>query len=273
MSFKRGLLYTISAFILLIICICSFTEHVDPGYSLIIQNKATGAITDHMTPGWKVINPFISKTAQYPISTEMIVLTKEETEGSDKNDSINVPTKEGQNVNVDISGAYKVTDPKKLYIKYRGIPLEEIREKIIRNILNNELMAVTGTYSILSVNDHRDEISKIVNERVKEKLKTEGIEWESFFLREVRLPQSVAASFAAKIDAENKIRQAESKRQEAEITAKTKLIKAEAEAKSNRIISESLTDKLITKMQIETINPKAQVIYIPTNTAIFLNNK
>lgn len=271
MKFIAGLVITFVLALVVTVSVVAFTEHVNPGYALIVQNKATGEIKDYTTPGWKPINPFICKTAQYPISTEMIVLTQAKTEESDENDSINVPTKEGQNVNVDVSGAYKVTDPKKLYVKYRGIPLEEIREKIIRNILNNELMAVTGTYSILSVNDHRDEISKVVDERIKERLAPEGIQWESFFLREVRLPQSVAASFSAKIDAENKIRQAESKRQEAEIAAKTKIIQAEAEAKANQIVSASLTDKLITKLSIEKINPNAKVIYIPSNTNLLLN--
>jgi regulator of protease activity HflC (stomatin/prohibitin superfamily) len=263
-SFGVGILFVIGIFF-------SAIHYVDPGYVAVIQSKTNGKIRVVPQVGWTFVNPFTEKATEYPVSTEMLILTKNNNEGSDADDSIDTPTKEGQNINVDASLAYRVNDVEKLYRKYRGADIETITQKVIRNTLNNELMAVTAKFSILEVNDARDQITVTVLERIKKSLALEGITAEKFNLRSIRLPESVKASFDTKVTAENSIRQAESKLKQARIEAEIKLTQAKAEADANRLVQSSLTPMLIEKLRIEKLNPNVEVIYTPNNANLFIN--
>ena len=98
----------------------------------------------------------------------------------------------------------------------------------------------------------------------------QGIKIERVELRAKRLPESVQASFNTKIDSENKIKKAESELKQAKVDAESKIIRAEAEAKANNIISSSLTPQLIQIKSLETLNPKVQIMYVPSNTSMLV---
>ncbi len=256
-------------------------DRVKPGYVGIIQNKINGEITVKDTLGYKFVNPFTSQFVEYPVSTEYLILTAGADEGSPSNDSLDTPSKEGPNVNVDVSVAYHVGDVEKLYKKYRGASIETIAHNVLRNTLNSDLMATTGTYSILDMNDKRDEIAGKVLTRMRTELAEVGLVIEGFNFRRITLPDSVKGSFEAKIAAENATKQATSAAAKtlieaqmnldnAKINAQAKQVAAEAEAKANETISASLTDKMLQLKSIEKFNDKVEVIYTPAGANLLL---
>lgn len=109
----------------------------------------------------------------------------------------------------------------------------------------------------------KTELVKAVTERVRNQVKDLGILIEGIYLiGEFRLPNTVITAINAKIEAtqkaqqrENEIRQAEAeakkKIEDAKGTAQSILEIAEAQAKANKILAESLTPELVNYKTIE----------------------
>lgn len=91
-----------------------------------------------------------------------------------------------------------------------------------------------------------DAYNKAIEERAQKKLAAETAEYENQKI----INQKKAEAEQRKIEAESK---AEAKRIEAEANAQVKLTEAEAQAKANRMISDSVTDKVLMSKYLDNM--------------------
>lgn len=260
---------------------------VKPGYVGVIYDRQKGGIQEQVwNQGWHFKMPIRQSVTQYPVSTQTLVLTKAETEGSEADDSFQLPTKENQNVNVDCYLTYHVDATKagKVYTKFRGADIESIASDYIRTNMKNIAQNVSGRYSVLGIaGEERDKIATEVTNELNKFFEPDGIVIERFSFGEVRLPQSIEASVNSKIEAAQQAQQAELilkknqiEAEQAVAIAKGKAeamkIEAQAQAEANKIIANSLTDQLVKLKAIEKFNDKVQIIYTPTDSNIFVGD-
>lgn len=282
-----GLITIVVLIALAVVLFNAFVITIPAGYVGVVYDKTRGGILeDHvLTQGWKTRIPIIQSVQLYPVATKTYVLTKASTEGSPNDDSLNLPTVEGQNVNVDVALSYyvKLEKAPAIYTKFKGADIDSIEKTYIRRMLVSTAQNVTGKYSILDIyGAKREEIQNAIQAALKRELEPIGFAIDKFTLGELRMPPTIEESIKAKIDAAQRAQQAESELARAKVEAEQKKVEAQgraealltearAEAEANRIIAESLTPELIQLKAIEKLNPNVQMV-VPADSRIFMGD-
>src|SRR5689334_18455880 len=96
------------AFVSLFVLPRMFT-YVNPGNVGIVIHRAGGGVDPTpLGPGLHMRNPLTTGIEEYPVFMQTLVLAKASTEGSPNNDEINVNSKEGQPVSLDVSMSFEL---------------------------------------------------------------------------------------------------------------------------------------------------------------------
>lgn len=206
----------------------------------------------------------------FPVFKQNYTWTQSSTEGSESDESFTFQTKEGMTVNADVGITYSINQDKvsDVFQAYRR-RIDEITDTFLRNHVRDAFNSVVSTMEIESVYGvGKADMVKKVESMVRDAVKNIGIDVEKIYLvGQLRLPQSVTKALNAKIEATQRAQQRENELREAEAEAKKKvaeaqgmaesniasargeaeavLLKADAQAKANKVLSNSLTEKLI----------------------------
>ncbi len=286
LKFYIGLISVCVVGLLSILILALSVVSIKPGYVGVVYDRQHGGIQKEVkNQGWHFKKPIVQTITQYPISTQTLSLTRS-ADKKKENKSFALPTKENQNVDVDVYLTYHVNRDKasSVYNKFRGAKIESIAESYITTNVKNISQNVSGTYSVLGIaGEQRDAVASEITKQLKSFFEPDGVVIERFSFGEVRLPKSIEVSVNAKIKAAQEAQQAESvlkkKQIEAEqavAVAKGKaealLIEAEAQAKANNTVADSLTDQLVRLKAIEKFNDKVQIIYTPEDSTLFVGD-
>jgi regulator of protease activity HflC (stomatin/prohibitin superfamily) len=108
-------------------------ERVPAGYMGVVYSVNGGVKGEPLGQGWHILAP-TKKVVNYPISTESLYLSKEIAEGSEKDDSFNISSKDGKTVNVDAELSYRYDGERlnDVYKKFRGRKADDIANTFIR---------------------------------------------------------------------------------------------------------------------------------------------
>lgn len=132
-----------------------------------------------------------------------------------------------------------VTDRSKIERTAKDFIQKTLDEKYGRHVV--DIVAVTFPNMNFS-----DAYNKAIEERAQKKLAAETAEYENQKI----INQKKAEAEQRKIEAESK---SEAKRIEAEANAQVKLTEAEAQAKANKMISDSITDKVLMSKYLDNM--------------------
>lgn len=195
----------------------------------------------------------------FPTFTQNYVWTKDPTEGSENDESINFQTVEGLNVNGDFGISYHILPEKAatVFQKYRR-GVDEITDLYLRNIVRDSLVETASKMPVEAIyGEGKEALMSTVNKVVSDRVKDIGIEIESVYMvGNFRLPVEIEKSINMKIAAtqaaqqrENDLRTAEAQSKiiqaNAEGESKSKIIHSTADAKANDLLSQSLTPQLV----------------------------
>jgi regulator of protease activity HflC (stomatin/prohibitin superfamily) len=205
----------------------------------------------------------------FPTFTQNYVWTKDPTEGSPNDESIDFQSKEGLTFNGDfgISYAVKPGAVSKVFQKYRR-KLDEVTDTYLRNMVRDGLNQYASTQAAEDIygskkNDMMKFVEEFVRAQVDELLIVENV----YLIGSLRLPTKVLDAMNEKMAAtqraqqrENEIREARAAAEkavaEAEGQARSTLMRAEAEAKSNTMVAKSLTPELVQWKALQTWDGK-----------------
>jgi regulator of protease activity HflC (stomatin/prohibitin superfamily) len=233
--------------------------YVNPGYVGIVIHRAGGGVDKTpLGPGLHMKNPLTTGIEEYPVFMQTLVLTKTTTEGSPNNDEINVNSKEGQPISLDVSMSFEL-DPDKapgLYTTFRrdiqsiqhGYVKQSIRQALQEVIGNEEIAAVIGPKKAEAVN----QTTMLLSQRLAQY----GIVVKQFTINELRAPPAVIEAINQKnvmqqqaLTSQNELQkntfQAQGDSIKAMGHAKAILAEAEAQAKANELLSRSVTANLV----------------------------
>ncbi len=255
---KRLLAIVVGLVVVLVLLPTSVT-YVNPGYVGIVIHRAGGGVDKTpLGPGLHFRNPLTTGIEEYPVFMQTLVLAKAPSEGSALNDEINVNSKEGQPISLDVSMSFEL-DPDKapqLYTTFRrdiqaiqhGYVKQSIRQALQEVIGNEEIAAVIGPKKADAVNQTQQLLSQ--------RLLQYGITVKQFTINELRAPPSVIEAINQKnvmqqqsLTAQNELQkntfQAQGDSIKAMGHAKAILAEAEAQAKANELLARSVTANLV----------------------------
>lgn len=223
----------------------------------------------------------------FPTFTQTYNWTKNPSEGSPNDESITFQTAEGLAVNADFGITLSIESTKAaiLFQKYRR-SITEIIDSVLRNNVRDALVTSASKMKIEDVmSSGKVSLMEQVNISVKNSVVQNGIIVEKvFIIGEFRPPETIIAAINSKIQAtqnaimvENQLRQTEAEAKKTVIAARAEgealLAKAEAEAKANRLLAESLSANLISKMYIEKWDGQLPTYTGGANPVPFMNIK
>lgn len=216
-----------------------FFEKIDNGYVGVRYSMNGGVRDETLNQGVKFVG--FDKVTQYPIRLQTIQAK-----------GVSVSTKDGKKTKVNIKYDYKVdpTKASKMYKEFGNITSEDIEKGWVKSKLQKEAREVYARYNLLSILS--GESSKIEAELLEDFAKS--VEKKGFIVEDVTVgvpevdaetQKSIDGIIRAGQDNEKAKLDAETKKTTADGEAYKKIKEAEAEAESNRKVSESITDNLI----------------------------
>lgn len=205
-------------------------------------------------------NPFTASVLEYPTFVQQVSWTKENTPGSPTDESITFNSIESIRMNVDVGIAYHLDKEAvpAFYAKFRTSDLRGFTHGYLHNIARDAFNAVACVMKVEDINGPlKEELLAEAKKKISQTLASDGVIIDQVtFISDLRPPQNVIDSINAKVGAtqdairvENEIRQAkaeaEKKVAEAEGDGRSILTRAEAQAKANKKIADSIDEKLI----------------------------
>ena len=284
---KVGGIVTVFIIALLVIGGFMCTEKIPAGYVGVVYNMNGGVEDEVLTQGWKFVSP-TKKVTKYSIALEPSYMTADKQGDSEDDESFEIPTKEGASLETDVafSYSYKLEEVPNTFARFRGQDGKAILKSFIKPKMQAWIKEITPEFSMMEiVSTKRGTVNAALTERLGERFRPYGIVIDNIALADVRPDDETARAITEKIQAQEALEKAkvnaekdkvdanrdkevaqinaEKARIEAQGKADAKLIEANAEAEANKMIAESLTDKLNENTKIKKWN--GVVSYITGN--------
>src|SRR6266513_26258 len=120
------------ALLLLVAIFSSFTI-ISPGFTGVIFNVWSGSLRSvPQGMAWRM--PWVTQVQSYPTALRTYTMVRRSLEGSSmEDDSIDLPTREGQHITQDISVTYNTSEDKaaQVFKSFRGADISEIEATFI----------------------------------------------------------------------------------------------------------------------------------------------
>jgi regulator of protease activity HflC (stomatin/prohibitin superfamily) len=233
--------------------------YINPGHVGIVIHRAGGGVDPTpLGPGIHMRVPFATGIEEYPVFLKTVVLTRGGNEGSGANDEINVNSVEGQPLSLDVSLSFEL-DPAqtpKLYSTFRT-DIDQITHGFVKQAIRQSLQEVVGTEPIADViGPKKAEATTRARALIAQRLQPYGFEVRQFTINELRAPPAVMEAINQKnvmqqqaLTAQNELQkntfQAQGDSIKAAGRAKAITAEAEAQARANQLLSQSITPTLV----------------------------
>lgn len=179
-------------------------------------------------------------------------------------------TKDSQFITSNVELKYRVSQENAFEVFKQFRTLENVNSNLLGTATQRVLELITTEYNVIEVlGEKRGEIYSNLEEALSIELEKSGIELWSVTLAdtdagaaiEIAIEQEAVAKKAvetaeqerlkAEIDAQVRVVEAQADLDKSTIEAQTKIVEAEAESKANQLISSSITQGLIDKIEAE----------------------
>jgi regulator of protease activity HflC (stomatin/prohibitin superfamily) len=168
----------------------------------------------------------------------------------ESNSEMQVLSKNGLTITIDLSYRFKPMDERIGYL--HDEVGADYYDRIIRPEIRSATREVIGKYLPEELySTKREAIQTEIFDRTAEALETKNILLDKALIREVELPQKLQAAIERKLEQEQATLEYEFKLERAKQEAERQRIEAEGKAAANKIISASLTDKILKEKGIE----------------------
>jgi regulator of protease activity HflC (stomatin/prohibitin superfamily) len=256
------------AAVVLLLSLTSSFSVIAPGNTGVIFNIWTGSLRSvPQGMAWRM--PWITQVQSYPTALRTYTMVKRSGEGSSMDDdSIDLPTLEGQHIRQDISVTYNTSEDKaaQVFKSFRGADISEIESTFIRRTIITVAQNSAGQMSLSElISSKRDALQQAIQRSLSVELNKMGFLLDKVNLGASHLPQTLEAQMQQKMAAQQQAQQAEYELQKQQMLAKAAvakaegeaqsvLVKAKAESEANRMLQATLTGILIQNKTIERWN-------------------
>ena len=242
----------------------SFTI-IQPGNVGVVFNRWSGALkTVGQGVAWRI--PWITQVQSYPVALRTYTMVERSAEGTVRgDDSIDLPTKEGQHIRQDISVTYNTSQDKAgdVFRSFRGAEIADIEATFIRRTIITVAQNAAGQMSLTDlISNQRGQLQEHIQEDLQVQMNKMGFVVDKVNLGASHLPDAIEKQMQQKMGAQQNAQQADYELQRQQTLAKAKvaeaegdaqatLVKAKAQAEANRLLQQALTPLLIQNKAIE----------------------
>src|SRR2546427_6507872 len=253
--------------VLVAVVYSSFTI-IQPGNVGVVFNRWSGALkTVGQGVAWRV--PWVTQVQSYRVALRAYTMVQRGPEGSMRgDDSIDLPTKEGQHIRQDISVTYNTSQEKSadVFRSFRGADIGDIESTFIRRTIITVAQNAAGQMSLTDlISNQRGLLQSRIQEDLQQEMNKMGFVVDKVNLGASHLPDIIEKQLQQKMAAQQQAQQAEYELQRQQTLAKAKIAEAEgdaqstlaegrAQAEANRLLQESLTSLLIQNKAIDRWN-------------------
>jgi regulator of protease activity HflC (stomatin/prohibitin superfamily) len=233
---------------------------IEPGF--VGVQKLFGKVSNNiLESGLNLINPLV-KVVTFDVRTENYTMSGIHDEGTTRtDDAIRVLSADGLEVIVDLTVLYKVI-PSEAPRILREIGVD-YKNVIVRPICRTGIRDNAVYYDAVSLfSSKRDEFQDRIVKSIESNFRDRGLMLEQLLVRNITLPQSVKEAIESKINAEQEAQKMTFVLQRERQEAERKRVEAQGIADYQKILTSTLTDKLLQYEMIKAIStsPNAKVI-------------
>src|SRR5882724_967460 len=184
-----------AALVVLLSLTSSFSV-IAPGNTGVIFNIWTGSLRSvPQGMAWRM--PWITQVQSYPTALRTYTMVKRSAEGSSmEDDSIDLPTREGQHITQDISVTYNTSEEKaaQVFKSFRGADISEIEASFVRRTIITVAQNSAGQMSLSElISSKRDELQGVIQRSLSTELNKMGFALDKVNLGASHLPQTLEA--------------------------------------------------------------------------------
>lgn len=183
----------------------------------------------------------------------------------------------GVYVGMNCSAQIEETDAAKFLYRYNNTPLETVIDTDIKKMVEDEFNMEVSKYTSTDLLNHKVDIMEAVKANVTAYFKEFGITITVLGLKEgisyenPDIQEAIDAKFASEQELVIQQNKNEANLAKAEAEAKAIILTAEAQAEANRILSESLTDKILRQMYYEKWDGKLPEVLGGDDTSVIVD--
>ncbi len=263
-KFTSQIIVVFFALALVIAFFSSYTV-ISPGNTGVIFNVWTGSLrTVPQGMAWRL--PWVTQVQSYPTALRTYTMVRRVGEGSAKeDDSIDLPTREGQHITQDISVTFNTSESQaaQVFKAFKGADIEDIEATFIRRTIITVAQNTAGQMSLSEViSAKRNELQDNIQKSLSVEVEKMGFHLDKVNLGASHLPQSLELQMQQKMAAQQQAQQAEYELQKQQMLAKAEVAKAEGEAQAilvrakaqaaaNHLLQSSITQNIIQSKAID----------------------
>ena len=265
---KNGLIGAVVFGLLIVLtflgCVLGLKK-VPVGYEAVVYSMNGGVQDTTLKTGWHILPP-TKKAKKFTVSNEQLILTKDERDGSEDDESFRVASADNASIAISFQMSYRFK-PETLvdtYKKFKGMDGEDIVNQRVTTVLKSRVSEITTDYSLMQLySGNRAEINDKITDYLNDKFSSQfGLEVLDASIIDVHPDKQLKEAINNRIEAQQKADQAKAEQETAKVEAETATIKAqnkaeievieaEAEAKANKTVAASITDELIRMKEAE----------------------
>ncbi|MFH1744666.1 MAG: prohibitin family protein [bacterium] len=218
-----------------------------------------------LSSGFHLVIP-LARVTKMSIRTEEYTMSVVQSEGKKVgNDAIASLTKEGLSVDLDITVLYSLQEDKASEV-YRELGLS-YEEKIIRPSIRTAIRDIIAQYDAKDIySEKREEAALKILEKLKGNVGERGINVEDILLRNVNLPSGLTQAIQEKLQADQEAQKYDFILEKEKKEKQRKIIEAEGQRDSQKIINESLSTNYLYYLYIRELKDREGTIYVPTGS-------
>ncbi|MGZ3694349.1 MAG: SPFH domain-containing protein [Bdellovibrionota bacterium] len=266
-AFGSRLVIALASLVLLVMAVSSFSI-ISPGNTGVIFNVWTGSLRT-VPQGIALRMPFVTQVQSYPTALRTYSMVRRAGEGSaEGDDSIDLPTREGQHITQDISVTFNTSEDlaAEVFKAFRGSDISDIEATFIRRTIITVAQNAAGQMSLSEViSAKRSDLQDNIQKNLAKELEKMGFHLDKVNLGASHLPQSLETQMQQKMAAQQQAQQAEYEFQKQQMLAKAEVAKAEgeaqgilvrakAQAEANRLLQSTLSANLVQSKAIDKWN-------------------
>jgi regulator of protease activity HflC (stomatin/prohibitin superfamily) len=227
-----------------------------------------------MSSGLNFINP-LADVKELNVKTQNYTMSGVHDEGEKSgDDAIRVLSGDGLEVTIDLTVLFRIV-PEKAPSIYRQIGLDYV-DVIVRPLSRTRIRDISANYDAVALySTKREEFQTKIFNAIEKDFKTRGLVLEQLLVRNIALPESVKKTIESKINAEQDAQKMQFVLQKEKQEAERKRVEAQGISDYQRILTSSLTDKLLQYEQIKAqkelaASPNTKIVVLGKNTPLLV---
>jgi len=248
----------------------SLVVFIPPGFVGVIYDRGRGVLPGARGEGMTITIPFWQTVYLLDTRLQEYTMSAAIDEGAmRKDDSLDAPTSDGQQVKVDATVLFRINKDNAANV-FQSIGVNYV-DKIVRPFSRSQIRMVISRYTAPAIySEKRQEAETVMTKELAEMMADKNVIVDKVLLRAVYFSPEYSKAIEDKVIAEQKVKQASFEVQEASQRAQSKIAEAKGLAEAQQLQKASLTAEYLQLEAIKKWDGKLPQ-YVGSNNLPFIN--